>query len=338
MKLIHPMREGRVLSLVLTLAALGACAPRLQDPGPAAYTGFAEPRIEADAFITRDAMRLGLSQWQADEPRAVLIALHGMNDYGNAFALPGPWWAARGITTYAFDQRGHGRSPQRGIWPGSEVMVQDLGDFIAAVRRTHPEVPAFVLGHSMGGAVVLSALSEGRAEVDGAILVAPAVWGWSTIPFPLNLMLWASAHTVPMLTVTGESLDRWPTDNIELLRQMGSDPHMIFETRFDALYGVVSLMDRAYEGSPDMPPPVLLLYGEQDQIIPPRPVGDVIARMCPHRRVAIYPDGYHLLLRDLQAEVVWRDIVTFIEDPRAPLPSSGETRAHEAHSCANEDE
>jgi len=329
MKPIHFLRLG----LILTLFAVGACAPRLQDLGPAARTGFVEPHIEAEAFITRDGLRLGLSHWDAGEPRAILIALHGMNDYGNAFAGPGTWWAERGITTYAFDQRGHGRSPQRGIWPGNDHMIEDLADFVRAVRAAYPGTPIYVLGHSMGGAVVMTTLAEGRADVDGAVLVAPAVWGWSTIPFPLDLALWTTAHTVPMLTVTGESLNRWPTDNIDALRAMAVDPNMLFDTRFDALYGVVSLMDRAYKEAEDVPPPVLLLYGEQDQIIPPKPVNDVIARMCPDRRVGIYENGYHLLLRDLEAEIVWEDIAAFIGDPTGPLPSGAEARANAEHGC-----
>ena len=312
---------------------LGACMPRLQSLGPAAQTGFVEPRIDTNTFVTRDGLHLGLSKWEADDPRAILIALHGMNDYGNAFALPGPWWAERGLTTYAFDQRGHGRSPERGVWPGVDLLTQDLADFIDVVRRTYPDLPIYALGHSMGGAVVMTTLAEGRAEVDGSILVAPAVWGWSTIPFPLDLTLWIAAHTVPTLTVTGESLERWPTDNIEVLRAMGRDSNMIFETRFDAIYGVVSLMDRAYDEAGNIPAPVLLLYGEQDQIIPSRPIEDVIERMCPTRRVAIYPNGYHLLLRDLEAEIVWRDVLSFVLDQVAMLPSSAENRAFAPHPC-----
>jgi len=328
-------RAGFTLTLFICLLAVAACAPRLQGLGPAATTGFIEPRIEADAFVTRDNLWLGLSRWEAEGPHAVLIAAHGMNDYGNAFAASGAWWAERGITTYAYDQRGHGRSPERGIWPGNDLLTQDFADFTEAVRRDHPGLPVFVLGHSMGGAVVITTLAEGRAQVEGAILVAPAVWGWSTIPFPLDFALWATAHTVPMLTVTGESLNRWPTDNIDDLRAMAIDPNMIFETRFDALYGVVSLMDRAYDEASEVPPPVLLLYGEQDQIIPRKPVDDVIERMCPDRRVAIYADGYHLLLRDLEAEIVWNDIAAFIEDTAAALPSSAEGRGRELHPCPN---
>lgn len=319
--------------VLLCVLALGACAPRVQTLGPAAATGFIQPYLTEDAFYPRDGQRLGLEHWQATAPRAVIIALHGMNDYAHAFEMPATWWAERGITTYAIDQRGHGRSPQRGIWPGTDLMQNDLEDLVHAARAEHPDLPIYLLGHSMGGGVVMSTLAERHLEVDGAILAAPAVWGWSTLQFPLNTILWVSAHTMPGMIVTGESLNRWPTDNIDVLREMAHDENMIFETRIDAVYGVVSLMDRAYRGAGQVPPPVLLLYGEHDEIIPPRPVADVVEAMCPSRRVAIYENGWHLILRDLEAETVWEDIRVFVEDPAVALPSGAELRGSEQHPC-----
>src|SRR5262249_47536372 len=49
----------------------------------------------------------------AGEVRAVILALHGFNDYSHAFAMPGPLWAEQGIATYAYDQRGFGGTPMR---------------------------------------------------------------------------------------------------------------------------------------------------------------------------------------------------------------------------------
>ena len=45
------------------------------------------------------------------------------------------------------------------------------------------------------------------------------------------------------------------------------------------------------------------------------------------QRRALYANGWHMLLRDLEAEVVWRDIAGWIDDPAAPLASGAEERA-----------
>src|SRR5262249_46541681 len=140
------------------IAFSAACAPALAPHGVANET----PAIERDAFVTRDGLRLPMRQWDADHPRAVIVALHGMSDYSEAFDLPGPWWAAHGITTYAYDQRGFGLSPNRGLWAGGDLMRQDLYDAVEAARAKHPGIPVYALGESMGGSVVLSALASDR--------------------------------------------------------------------------------------------------------------------------------------------------------------------------------
>src|ERR1041385_7815015 len=111
---------------VAGLIALASCAPNVAPRG----IEYTTPTIEQDAFLTRDGLRLGLAHWDAEHPRAVIVALHGMNDYSHAFALLGPYWATQGISTYAYDQRGFGRSPNTGIWPSAKVMRQDLDDFV----------------------------------------------------------------------------------------------------------------------------------------------------------------------------------------------------------------
>ena len=131
----------RPLCALLAALLLAACAPTLQRAGrpDLAFTG---PRIERDAFVSFDAARLGLTRWDAapdpEHPWAVIIAVHGMNDYANAFHFAAPWWASQGVTTLAYDQRGFGRSPRRGIWAPDDLRTEDLRTLVALARRRWP--------------------------------------------------------------------------------------------------------------------------------------------------------------------------------------------------------
>jgi hypothetical protein len=80
--------------------------------------------------------------------------------------------------------------------------------------------------------------------------------------------LWAAAHSLPWLELSGRGLDIRPSDNVPMLRALGADPLVIKETRVDALWGVTNLMDRAAASAPALPAPALILYGEHDEIIP----------------------------------------------------------------------
>ncbi|MDE2134708.1 MAG: lysophospholipase [Alphaproteobacteria bacterium] len=302
-------------SLFLSVCALGACAPMIAPLGDESVP----PSLTGDTFLTRDGLRLPLRHWDAEHPRAVIVALHGMSDYSNAFDMPAEWWASRGITSYAYDQRGFGKAPNTGIWPGAEALRGDLADCVDAVRERHPGIPVLALGESMGGAVVLSALAGPHPpNVDAVILVAPAVWSREDMPIPYRMALWLTAHTMPWLKVSGKGLKIWPSDNIEMLKKLSRDPLFQKETRADAVWGLTNLMDAARK-APDRlgaTPPILFLYGAKDQIIPRAPTEAVAKELGPRTEVREYPNGYHMLLRDLDGPGIWQDIAAWIEARR----------------------
>jgi len=315
------MRVWLAFGLVMWLVG---CTPTVIAVGPPIVS----PSIDGDAFVTADGARLALQVWPAENPEAVVIGLHGMNDYAKTFAMPGPWLADRGITSYAYDQRGFGRSPGKGLWPGNETLRSDAKSFIQSVRQRHPDLPIYLVGVSMGGAVALSALADSRSpEIDGLVLVAPAVWGWSSLNPLYKTTLWLAAHMAPSWQLTGSGLNIQPSDNIEMLRDNYYDDNVIKGTRADAIYGLVGLMDDGYFAVDGIDVPVLLLYGEKDEIIPREPLESVLRRLPSSNRVVLYDDGYHMLLRDLQRETVWADIRAWIGNREAELPSGEERRA-----------
>lgn len=309
-----------------------ACAPRTIGHGPT----LGPPRIETTRtgepiYVAADGYRMPVRIWRpaAGKARAVIVALHGMNDYSFSFDLPGRAWAEAGIATYAYDQRGFGANRDTGKWPGTNALVRDLRGFVHVVQARNPGLPLYVTGVSMGGAVVMAALDgAGLPEIEGAILVAPAVWGRATIPLLYRIPLTLTAYTVPYYKVTGRGIRRQPTDNIDAWRATASDPKVLKGARADALWGVVNIMDRAYAAAPRLSKPVLLLYGAKDEIIPRKPVANVIARLPAGRStVAIYPNGWHWLYRDKQRGVVHGDVVAWIGNRTAPLPSGADRNA-----------
>ena len=315
-------------AFLAALPLIAACAPTAQlarRPGP----GFTGPALETDRFVSFDGARLGLTVWPAaGEPWAVVVGLHGMNDYAEAFTLAAPVWAEEGITTYAIDQRGFGRSPLRGVWGGEDLMTEDLRTLTRVVRARHPQAVLTVVGESMGGAVAICAFGSDRPpDADRLVLLSPGVWGWDAQPLLYRSTLWLGARTIPGYRLVPP---RWITreiqasDNIEHMIRMGQDPNLIFDTRVDAVYGLVTLMQRALVGVGRIrrPPPVLYCYGANDEIIPKKPSFFAARQLRPGDRSAYYRRGWHMLTRDLGRETVIRDVAAFIRDPQAPLPSA----------------
>jgi alpha-beta hydrolase superfamily lysophospholipase len=328
-----PMSPRVLLASALLLAG---CGPALKPVAPKAVT----PALARAHFVAPDGAVLPVRAWLPANgpPKAAIVAVHGFNDYSRAFELPGRHLRSQGLAVYAYDQRGFGNAPGRGRWAGAEAYAADLRAFTGEIRRKHPGLPVYVLGESMGGAVAIVAMAaEQPPAADGVILSAPAVWARESMPWYQRALLAVTESTVPDLELTGGGLGVQASDNIEVLRGLGRDPLVIKATRVSAISGLADLMDAAQARAGRIRTPVLVLYGEKDEVIPKEPIAAMVKKLPARQgnRVGIYPAGYHLLLRDLHADRPEADIAAWIEDHARPLPSGSDRSAPAAGSLAS---
>lgn len=319
---------GFVGLLVMCFSLLAACVT------PANFKALTPeiqpmPRFEPreNRFISFDGAELGLTVWEtASDPEIVIVGVHGMNDYANAFHMAAPYWAERGVKTYAYDQRGFGRSVGRGDWPEEELMREDLRTAVSVAREAHPDAILAVVGISMGGAVTMTAFGSDRPPegVDRVVFSGPGLRGWGTIPHIQRIALWTSVRVRPGWVVKPPKFVKIePSDNVEMLQRTWGDPLMIGPNKIEQVHGVVSLMENAHKATPflDADVPMFLTYGAKDIVIPVSGLKRTAKVLPAHVRTAYYPEGYHMLLRDLQAEVVYDDVLAFLRDADAELPS-----------------
>jgi alpha-beta hydrolase superfamily lysophospholipase len=326
----------RWICLLLLVMPLLACG---RTPVQPAEQPNRPPLLATDHILSEDGYHLPLYQQLPEAtPRAVVLALHGFGDYSAAFKSLAAGLAAAGIALYAYDQRGFGATTQPGRWAGEARLVADVRTVAALLRQRHPSTPLYLLGKSMGGAVALLALTgEAAPPVDGVALVAPAVWARATMPWYQRLGLRLLVRIAPGLELTGNAARRLgirPTDDPEVSRALSLDPLVQKRARIDTLDGLTRLMSAALEATGRLSGPALLLYGEQDQVIPARPVCDLLQRLPDPRhtpwRMALYPQGYHMLTRYSGADLTRQDLLAWMLDPVAPLPSGQEVGREQA--------
>jgi alpha-beta hydrolase superfamily lysophospholipase len=310
--------------LPLALAASG-CAPQIIPAG----LPVTAPTVSPHAFIMADGARLPYRAWLPQgEPRAVLLGLHGFGDYSvNAFDIPAPLFTAAGIAVYAYDQRGFGAAPHRGIWAGAPTLVADAIAVTRLVRARHPGIPLYLMGESMGVAVLLvAATSADPPPADGYVLLAPAVRGRASMAPWMRMVLEFASRAIPVVGFRAAAPGFAPTDSEEAMERWARDPLTAKEVRVDAVYGLVDLMDAAVAAVPRFRARTLILYGGQDALVPQEPMREMLRTLppgAPHR-FAFYPQGYHLLLRDRDRAVVTRDVASWVLDPQAPLPTGAD--------------
>ncbi len=310
---------------------LAGCATHLAPPGPA----IGQAAVAHGAFTMPDGASLPYRAWLPEgAPRAVILALHGMNDSRDAWEYPAPDFAKAGLAVFAPDQRGFGATASRGFWPGTKGLVDDARTMAALLRACYPGVKLILMGESMGAAVLMGvATSPDPPPVDGYVLIAPAVWGRAEMNPFLRAMLWAAWNTFPGWTLTGQGFVKiTASDNREALIRLSTDKLTIHGTRVDVIRGLVDLMDAALAAAPRFNSPALFLYGGKDQLVPKRATEATWKTLPPGPVRAYYPNGYHLLLRDKGRATPIGDIVNWIVHPDwGGLPSGADLAASDWH-------
>ncbi|HSO99850.1 MAG TPA: alpha/beta fold hydrolase [Thioalkalivibrio sp.] len=303
----------RLTPLVLFLSLLAACTPVRVPPGETVSA----PLLEDSVLVTRDGLRLPVSRWEARTPRAQIVALHSFRDYRGAFDQLGPWFAQRGVSLIALDQRGFGDAPHRGLWPGGQALVDDARDLVLSLRRADPDVPVYLLGESMGGSVAVALMGdEGPPDVAGVILAAPGVREGIPARALWDAGLWLSERLMPGFSVTVKQ-DYDGELAPEAVNRFRNDPKVLREIRADTYAGLVALADLASGRAGAVVVPMLVLYGETDRTIRQVAICNLARRHATGEvDLRIRSHWAHLLLHGPDREAVAGEIVAWIEGER----------------------
>jgi alpha-beta hydrolase superfamily lysophospholipase len=179
---------------------------------------------DVDLWTAPDGARLALRRRQADGTRrAACIFLHGFGDHSGRYAREADWLATRGITTFALDQRGSGRTP--GARGHVSRFAQYLGDLVGLRRLVAAEAPGrlILFGHSHGGLIVLRYLESAPVGIAGAVVTCPLV----AVAMPVPRWKLALAR------VLADLLPSLPIPTGLVLENLSHDPTVVEAARCD---------------------------------------------------------------------------------------------------------
>ena len=258
--------------------------------------------------------------WKADsQTEFVIIAIHGYNDYSYSFEYPANVFKKFGIDTFSFDLRGFGKNMDHGNWFPLEVHINDIEIFLQKIKFKNPKKKIFLLGESMGGAIVVSMVNQKKIPIDGVILVAPAIWDFTKKNFFKSTLLNFFSKIFPNQTLSGDGIiNVKPSNNIEMLKQFSSDSNVIHKPTLKSLNGIIKLMDKSFiEALTYLKNPryeTLIILPMKDEIVPRKPLLSILRTKEVKKNVGkkiqigVYPNNYHMILRDLEGDEVSREI------------------------------
>lgn len=140
------------------------------------------PQTEIQCKNSQDDLTLYGRQWMPEgDVKALLMLVHGLGEHSGRYDPMATHLNSRGIGVVAIDLHGHGltadkNEKKRGLCDSMNLMHGDVEALLETGRLTAPDAPQFLMGHSMGGGIVLSYMLENpEAKLSGVIAQAPLI-------------------------------------------------------------------------------------------------------------------------------------------------------------------
>jgi alpha-beta hydrolase superfamily lysophospholipase len=310
------LRLPSFLSLLLVLAACQGPQQAVRSPGEGAtsFSAIAGRDVSHDesTFEGTGGLQLFSQSWRAagEEPRAVLIVVHGLRDHGSRYGELAEHLVSQGFAVYAFDLRGHGRSEGVRVHIDSfDEYLSDLGIFLERVRQREPGKPVFLLGHSMGGAIVTLFTLEKKPDIRGVVLSAPALKPGADVSKALIATTKVVGGILPNLKVLELDPKQFSRDPA-VVKENETDP-LIFQEGGPARTAsrLLSALNTISERMEELSVPVLAMHGTADTITDPEGSKALIQRArSTDKTLKLYDGLYHDLLHEPEKAQVTTEV------------------------------
>lgn len=232
--------------------------------------------------------------------KGILICLHGFGLNADSYDAFGQAMAARGYASFAPDIRGFGYWRESGVHPKLDLnlAVQDVCQIARKLKSEHPEVPLFVLGESMGGAIGLTVASAEPGSIDGLIAVVPSSerFGHKKASVAVGVRYLLSKDKE--FDVSGKVIDRAVSSD-ELKRMWLSDPRNRIHVSPRELLHFQKFMNAAMKRAQDITTmPVLLIQGCRDNLVKPGATVKLYNSLRSHdKRLLMVGNAEHLIFQ-----------------------------------------
>ena len=266
------------------------------------------------SFTGTDNHALYRQSWLPEgETRACLALVHGIGEHSSRYPALVEHLTGRGIAVHSFDLRGHGRSRgKRGHIRSWDEYREDIRIFLDLVRQEGK--PVFLMGHSLGGLMVLNFAIGYPGDLVGVIASSPALAQNGASPVVLTVARILSAIFPEFTLPTG--LDTTAISrNADVVAAYRADPlvHGMASARFAAEMVRVMAWTNAHT-RPILPCRCSLSMARTTALCRRKPAASS-SIMCPLKRKKRleYPGGYHESHNDLHAAQAVQDVGDWID-------------------------
>lgn len=254
--------------------------------------------------------------------KGVLAIVHGLGEHSGRYCAIVKALTAAGYAVFAYDNQGHGRSEgQRGHIEKWQDYRDNTQSFLQLVRQHEPDAPLFLMGHSLGGLIVLEYVLRTAdlpafqsLNIRGMVVSAPPIQPTSGTASPIRILLARLLSGLfPRFTLKMGLKKCGLSRRQDVVEAVAEDPltHPYVTLRWGS--ETLNTIEWVKANVEQLSIPILLTHGEADPIIAPVGSRKIFQQMqSDDKTLKLYPDSYHEPHNDLDADVVTSDLVNWL--------------------------
>lgn len=278
---------------------------------------------DQNGTVEKDAMPSGGVATARPPVRGVLALVHGLGEHSGRYCAVVKALTTAGYAVFAFDNQGHGKSEgQRGHVNAWQDYRDNMQAFLQLVRQQEPNAPLFVMGHSLGGLIVLdyvlrcAQLPSFRSfKIRGLIVSAPPIEPAGGTAKPMRAVLARLLSGLfPRFTMKMGLAKCGLSRRPDMAEAIAEDPlvHPYVTLRWGSETLRTIAWVKANVGQLQLP--ILLTHGGADPIITPEGSRQIFQQIqSEDKTLRLYPGSYHEPHNDLDADVVVADLVNWLD-------------------------
>ncbi|MDQ6720871.1 MAG: lysophospholipase [Candidatus Dormibacteraeota bacterium] len=273
-----------------------------------------ETTIATDAFVeSADGAKISFRGWPHAGAEITFAVVHGLGEHGGRYQGFAKGMAKHGMGTYAVDLRGHGKSPgQRGHVDSWSQWIDDVSAFVKHISE-FAEGEVVPVGHSFGGAALLSTVLAGKLPSTRRFIVSsPALKVKVAVPAWKIRLGTAASRVLPRLALDNEVDPRLISRVPGVVEAYRTDPlvHAKISSRMytEWLAATKDILDRAGE----IKIPFLILAGTDDGLIDPDGSKELHDRAASMSELRLLEGRYHEPFNDRDKEEVFKLISNWL--------------------------
>jgi len=263
--------------------------------------------MEELRFEGHRRVRMYGRKWETSAARACLVIVHGFGEHSGRYSEIAAYFCSKGINVVAFDWCGHGLSEgKRGFILNWKDLWVDLDSALDLVAGLYPVLPVFLLGHSMGGTIVIDYAQSSDFVPCGMLISAPALGTPGVSRFMLAISKVLTLLAPKLRVNVGLDSNALSRDSLECRKYRG-DPLVHGKVCVGFGRELEAAQKRIFSRAALLASPILLCYGAADRIAPHRPIENFYAQVgSEDKQLVVFDDAYHELHNDIIREEVWR--------------------------------